>query len=224
MLGVLLGGFATLGAAALGWISYGHLVTLLGLQILTSLWFSRRRIRDSYGPVTNPHAKPHTYTVKVDGREVRRHFRPVQGRPLTTRDRHWLATNNVIVLGAGGGIAVGVGLLSDPAFLTPVQLLSLTVLTGFMVADQVRFHAEWTRLGLGRTADPTVQGHDEYWRLLAFICLGAGLAVLGDVPRLQTYAFAVVLLGTDLFLHGRRERWAGFPEESPTRSLSRASE
>lgn len=221
MLGLLIGGFATMAAAALGWISYGHLVVLLGLQILTSLWFSRLRIRESYGPVTNPHAKEQSYTVKVDGQTVRRHFRPVQGQPLTTQERHYLANTSVIVLGAGGAIAVLLGVVVDPDFLTPVQLLSLAVLTGFMVADQVRFHAEWTRLGIGRTADPTVQSHDEYWRLLAFICLGAGLAVLSDVPRLQTYAFAVVLLGTDLFLHGRREKWAGFTDQPEPPALSR---
>lgn len=215
MLGVLVGGFATMAAAALGWISYGHLVTFLGLEILTSLWFSRLRIRESYGPVTNKHAKPQTYTVKVDGREVQRHFRPVLGQPLTTRERHWLATNNTIVLGAGGAMAIVLGLLVDPSFFTPVQLLAMTVLTGFMVADEARRHREWTRLGLGRLTDPTVQGHDEYWRLLVFICFGVILAVLDDVPRFQTYAFAVLLLGTDLFLHGRRDREAGFTSEPP---------
>lgn len=224
MLGVLIGGFATMAAAALGWISYGHLVAFLGLEILTSLWFSRLRIRESYGPVTNKHAKPQTYTVKVDGREVTRHFRPVLGKPLTTQERHWLANNNAIVLGGGGAIAIALALVTDPSFFTPTQLLAMAVLTGFMVADERRFHAEWTRRGLGRTSDPTLQDHDEYWRLLVFICFGVILAALDDVPRFQTYAFAVLLLATDLFLHGRREKWAGFTDDPPTPdgSLSRA--
>lgn len=224
MLGVLVGGFATMGAAALGWISYGHLLMFLGLEILTSLWFTRLRIRESYGPVTNKHAKPHTYVVKVDGREVERHFRPVLGKPLTTQERHWLANNNTVVLAGGGGMAIIWALFADPAFFTPVKLLTLALLTGFMVADEVRFHAEWTRLGLGRTTDPTLQDHDQYWRLVVFVLLAAPLAFLQSVPTFQTYALAVVLLGTDLFLHGRREKWAGFTDDppAPDSSLSRA--
>lgn len=75
----------------------------------------------------------------------------------------------------------------------------------------MRFHALWSRLGLARRADPTLQMLDEYWRVLLFICLGALLAILDGVPRLQTCLFAALLLGTDLLLHGRREKWAGLP-------------
>lgn len=222
MLGVVVAGLATMLAAALGWISYGHLVVFLGVEILVSLWFSRLRIRESWGPVTNRHAKAQTYTVKVDGREVERHFRPVQGQPLTTQERHWLANNNAIVLSAGGAMAVLLGVMVDPGFIAPLPLLSLLVLVGSRVLEERRFHAEWTRRGLGRTADPTVQDHDEYWRLLVFICFGVLLAALNGLPRFQTYTFAVVLMATDLFLHGRREKWAGFTERPPSGDLSRA--
>lgn len=224
MLGVLVGGFATMGAAAMGWISFSQLVAFLGLEILTSLWFTRQRIRESYGPVTHTYTKPQTYTVKVDGREVERHFRPVVGKPLTTEERHWLANNSSIGFGVGGLFIVAMPAFADPAFFTPAKFLTLVVLTGFMVVEQRRFHAEWMRRGLGRTTDPTVQDRNESWRLLVFLCFAIPLAALYFIPKFQTYAFAVVLLGAELLMHGRREKWAGFTDEPPAQgsNLSRA--
>ena len=211
---VLIGGAATMLAAGMGWISFGHLAALLGLEILVALWFSRLRTIHSLGPVHNPHAKTAIYTVKVDGQEVQRTFAPVQGQPLSTEDRLWLARNNSTVLAAGGGMAILVGVVADPSFFTLTELLILAALTALMAAGEHQRHSAWMRAGRGRTADPTWQMTHESWRLLVFIGFMFAMFMFFGVPRLLAYAMAVMLLASDLFLHGKRERWTG--EVAPT--------
>ncbi|QCX26213.1 hypothetical protein [Nocardioides jishulii] len=209
-----IGGLATVASAILGWVSFGHLAALLGVEILASLWFARLRTRESRGPVTNPHAKEQAHTVKVGGQEVERVFRPVQGEPLSTEDRHWLADNNAIVLGGGGAMAIFAGVMADPSFFTGVQLLVLAALATQMVVAEHRRHTSWVSAGHGATADPTVQMNHEYWRLLVFVGFMFAMALFFGAPRFLAVAFAVTLLLTDQALEGKREQWSG--EAAPT--------
>src|SRR5690606_36754370 len=82
---VIVGGLVTLLSAALGWIGFGHLAVLLGLEILVGVWFARLRTIDSLGPVTAGHATRTTYVVTVDGEKVQQEFNPVPGQPLSAR-------------------------------------------------------------------------------------------------------------------------------------------
>lgn len=205
----LLTGLATMLAAAMGWISFGHLLVFLGLEILTSQWFSRQRTLHATGPVTNPRVRPFDYVRRVDGVEERRTFAPVLGQPLSREDRGLLARQGSLVLSLGGLVGVGLGVFTDPSFFTPLALLSTLALTGSMALQEWRSHQAWEQAGHATRADPSVQMHDEFYRFYVLIFLGVSLMVLSDVPRLQTYTFAVVLLGCDLFLHGHKERWTG---------------
>src|SRR5690606_11833686 len=112
------------------------------------------------------------------------------------------------VLGVVAFMAIGLGVVADPGFVDPTQLLVLGLLAAHLVLHEHRRHRAWQRLGLGRTADPTAQIRPEYWRVLAFLAFAVLVLPLSSLPRLLAYTFAVVLFACDLFLHGKRERWS----------------
>lgn len=147
----------TVVAAALGWVSYAHVVVLIWIDLLAAGWFARQRTVAALGPVGRSGLKYASYGVP--NREDRE-LHTVAGQPLTLDDRKFVAEGVTLFHLAAAGMSVFIVLMSqgDTLLVQGKEVLVWATLAATAVHAERRDHQRWMSEHRYVTADPTVQG------------------------------------------------------------------